>query len=46
MLGEDLLVAPIFEYGKSQRNVYLPQGNWVHVWSKQVTASLGANYQF
>ena len=26
MLGDDYLVAPIFEYGCRERKVYLPQG--------------------
>jgi alpha-D-xyloside xylohydrolase len=27
LLGQDLLVAPIFETGSNERNVYLPKGN-------------------
>ncbi|MBX7172228.1 MAG: DUF4968 domain-containing protein [Pyrinomonadaceae bacterium] len=29
MFGENLLVAPIFEEGKNDRQVYLPTGNWI-----------------
>lgn len=29
MLGDDLLVAPIAEKGKKQRNVILPKGKWM-----------------
>lgn len=29
LLGSDMLVAPIFETGANQRNVYLPQGKWI-----------------
>ncbi|BDZ46520.1 TIM-barrel domain-containing protein [Naasia aerilata] len=33
MLGDDLLVAPITEPGKADAEVYLPEGDWVDVWS-------------
>lgn len=29
MFGSDMLIAPIFETGSRQRNVYLPQGQWI-----------------
>jgi len=29
MLGYDLLVAPVVEKGKTQRNVILPKGRWI-----------------
>jgi alpha-D-xyloside xylohydrolase len=29
LFGSDILVAPIFEEGKKQRTVYLPQGQWI-----------------
>lgn len=29
MLGENILVAPIVEQGKTKRLVYLPQGDWI-----------------
>jgi alpha-D-xyloside xylohydrolase len=29
LFGSDILVAPIFEEGKKQRDVYLPQGQWI-----------------
>jgi hypothetical protein len=33
-LGDDLLVAPVLtEFG--ERNVYLPRGDWVNVWTKE-----------
>ena len=28
MFGSRYLVAPVFEYGKRERNVYLPEGRW------------------
>jgi len=37
LLGHDLLVAPIYEYQKRERVVYLPKGaNWVDVWTKEI----------
>ncbi|MGI8315965.1 alpha-glucosidase [Halobacillus mangrovi] len=38
MLGEDLLVAPVYEEAKEAWTVYLPEDDWVHLWS-------GAEYQ-
>ena len=29
MFGADMMIAPIFETGKSEREVYLPKGKWV-----------------
>ncbi|MFE8695926.1 alpha-glucosidase [Cytobacillus sp. FJAT-53684] len=33
LLGEDLLVAPVLDKGKAESNVYLPKGDWIHLWS-------------
>ncbi|UJR84803.1 TIM-barrel domain-containing protein [Sandaracinus amylolyticus] len=33
MLGPELLVAPVLEEGATSRSVYLPPGQWFHVWS-------------
>ena len=33
LLGEDVLVAPIYEEGTSARQVYLPNDTWVHLFS-------------
>lgn len=35
LLGPDLLVAPILEEGVSSREVYIPQDDWVHLWTGQ-----------
>lgn len=42
MLGENILVAPVFLKGASARDVYLPgPAEWTHVWSGK-TYSVGA----
>ncbi|MCX9148452.1 alpha-glucosidase [Erythrobacter sp. WG] len=33
LYGEDLMVAPVIEQGATSRRVYLPQGEWRHLWS-------------
>lgn len=33
LYGADLMVAPVIEAGAVTRTVYLPQGDWRHVWS-------------
>ena len=33
LLGDDLLVAPVVEPGAETRTVWLPQGEWIHLWS-------------
>jgi len=33
MLGEEMLIAPVLDKGKEKVNVYLPEGEWVHLWS-------------
>lgn len=33
LYGADLLIAPVIEEGVVTRNVYLPEGDWLHVWS-------------
>jgi len=36
MFGEDILFAPIVQQGQTERVVYLPEGDWVDVHSKEV----------
>ncbi|GFZ29543.1 alpha-glucosidase [Clostridium zeae] len=38
LFGENILVAPILEQGKKIRTVYLPEGQWVDYWTKEVIA--------
>ena len=33
MLGNDLLIAPVLDKGKEKVNVYLPEGDWTHLWT-------------
>jgi alpha-glucosidase len=33
MLGADFLVAPVLDQGADSVSVYLPSGEWVHLWS-------------
>jgi sulfoquinovosidase len=33
LYGADLMVAPVIEKGAVARDVYLPEGEWVHIWS-------------
>lgn len=35
LYGADMLVAPVVEAGAVMRKVYVPQGNWRHLWSGQ-----------
>ena len=34
-LGEHILIAPVTEAGAISREVYLPQGTWVNMWTKE-----------
>ena len=33
LLGSEVLVAPVYIAGQSEREVYLPAGEWVHLWT-------------
>ena len=33
LLGDELLVAPVVEPGADTRRLWLPEGEWVHLWS-------------
>lgn len=34
-LGDHILVAPVTEADKEEREVYLPEGRWVNMWTKE-----------
>ena len=33
MLGSDFMIAPVLDPGKNEIEIYLPEGEWVHLWS-------------
>ena len=33
LLGRDLLVAPVYESGAEEWSLYLPEDQWVHLWT-------------
>ena len=35
LLGRDILVAPVITQGATQREVYLPDDEWIHLWSRK-----------
>ena len=35
LLGRDILVAPVLRPKASKRQVYLPDDNWIHIWSQK-----------
>lgn len=35
LLGRDLLIAPVYEEAKEEWELYLPEDNWIHLWSGQ-----------
>ena len=36
MLGNEILVAPVYEKGATSRKVYLPEGKWVNYWTNEL----------
>ncbi|MBO4819639.1 MAG: hypothetical protein J5528_05810, partial [Firmicutes bacterium] len=43
LLGRDILVAPVVEKGSTKRSVYLPEDEWIHVFTK--TLYPGGSYE-
>ncbi|SHJ62158.1 alpha-glucosidase [Clostridium cavendishii DSM 21758] len=35
LFGENIMVAPILEQGKTYRSVYIPEGTWIDYWTKE-----------
>lgn len=35
LFGQDLLVAPVYEQGRSDWTLYLPEDNWVNLWTEE-----------
>lgn len=44
LLGSEFLIAPVVDPGVTTRRVYLPKGNWVHLWSQAVYSSPGGQW--
>lgn len=44
MFGRDLLVAPVYTEGASGRNVYLPEGEWEDIFTKQLYEGESTHY--
>lgn len=42
LFGRDILVAPVLKKGAVSRDVYLPDDNWIHLWSEK--EYVGGNY--
>ncbi len=38
-LGDEMLVAPVVAPGESARSVWIPEGEWVHLWSGESCAA-------
>ena len=36
MIGESILVAPIYQPDRDRRMIYLPEGKWIDFWTKEV----------
>lgn len=36
LFGTDLLVAPVIEEGATQRDIYLPEGQWCDLWTESI----------
>ncbi len=38
MFGPDILFAPVLDQGVTERDVYLPEGNWIRAGEKEITS--------
>lgn len=39
LLGSEFLIRPVMKQGQKQAKAYLPAGEWVHLWSGQITGN-------
>lgn len=39
LLGPDMLVAPVYRSEQTEWTVYLPQGEWIHLWTGRIYSS-------
>eukprot|EP00930_Biecheleria_cincta_P085615 TRINITY_DN749_c0_g1_i1.p1 TRINITY_DN749_c0_g1~~TRINITY_DN749_c0_g1_i1.p1 ORF type:complete len:804 (+),score=100.83 TRINITY_DN749_c0_g1_i1:67-2412(+) len=46
LLGSDFMVAPVLDAARENVRLYLPQGEWIHLWSKQKVAVSGPTGQW
>ena len=44
LVGSELLIAPVVDQNITSVNVYLPNGNWVNVWTNQIINSTGQDF--
>ncbi len=44
MLGDQFMIAPILDQGKTETEIYLPEGNWVNFWTDELIVSTGSYY--
>jgi alpha-glucosidase len=50
MLGGEVLCAPVVRQGEKLRRVWLPDGSWVHLWTRKTysggTFDVGSEFGF
>ncbi|HMF79117.1 MAG TPA: hypothetical protein VK604_25890 [Bryobacteraceae bacterium] len=44
LLGSDFLIAPVLNKGATKVRVYLPAGNWTHLWSGTAFAAAAGKW--
>jgi sulfoquinovosidase len=45
LLGMDMLICPVIEAGAETATVYLPDGQWIHVWSGHIYTSRSSSWK-
>lgn len=46
LLGEDILISPVFSDHATSLKLYLPRGKWSHLWDERIIESQGQWFQF